>query len=264
MQDNRHKRDVFFQYPLSRFTTSEGEIDLPILYFDDSVTMALFLVDRSKAAALVTDPELTVVPVLGGKALVGVAFYQYRHTAIGAYNEVGVAIAVAPQGVACGCAPLATLMRPLDKNPLGFHIIDLPVTTAAACSAGREVWGLPKFVTPIDFNLSGRRFGGAVQHPETGEVMLTLSGQARCAVPGPLLDLVLYSRHEQKLLRALVNTRGGARWMRGAGFMLRVAKEAQHPMAERLRALGLEQASPVAVCASDQLQLRLNAGAPVY
>ena len=140
-------RDPFFQYPLTRCQTSAGEIDMPILYYDCSIAMALFMVDVDRAAALVRDPGLQVLRVAGGKTLVGVAFYEYRQTAIGAYNEVGVAIAVAPTGVRVPALPLLSYVKALDRNPLGFHIVDLPVTTEAACAAGREVWSYPKFVS---------------------------------------------------------------------------------------------------------------------
>ncbi|MDE2402901.1 MAG: acetoacetate decarboxylase family protein [Burkholderiales bacterium] len=257
------QHDVFFQYPLSRFGTSCGEIDLPILYYDCSVVMAIFLVDADKAAAAVRDVALTVVPIAGGKALVGVAFYEYRETAIGPYNEVGVAIVVAPKGQRLPRLPWWSLVGALDKNPLGFHIVDLPVTTDAACSAGREAWGYPKFVTPIAFASEGQRFRGVVTDPQDQSDLLTLEGRIGMGLPGPLLDLALYSRLNGQVLRTLVNTRGGAQLAMGGGLQLKVSASSRHPMAERLRMLGLDGARPLCVSHSDRLQLRLNAGAPI-
>mgnify|MGYP000864715816 CR=1 FL=1 len=34
--------------------------------------------------------------------------------------------------------PLLRMLGSLDRNPMGFHILDLPVTTEVACAAGRE------------------------------------------------------------------------------------------------------------------------------
>lgn len=263
MQHPDWDQDIFFQYPLSRFATSAGEIDLPILYYDCSVVMALFLVDVDKAAAVVRDPDLTVVPVMGGKTLVGVAFYEYRHTAIAPYNEVGVAIAVAPQGTCVPRQPMLSLLRPLDKNPLGLHIVDLPVTTDAACAAGREAWGYPKFVTPIGFALDGKHFRGTVTDPQDPSDLVTLEGRFGLGIRGPLLDLALYSRLDGQMLRTLVNTRGGATVSTGGSLRIKVSASSRHPMAERLRALGLDGARPFCVSRSDRLQLRLNAGAHI-
>lgn len=256
-------QDVFFQYPLSRFATSAGDIDLPILYYDCSVVMALFRVDVDKAAAVVRDPDLVVVPVVGGQTLVGVAFYEYRHTAIAPYNEVGVAVAVGPRGTNAPRPALWSLLGPLDKNPLGLHILDLPVTTEAACAAGREAWGYPKFVTPIGFDLDGKYFLGTVTDPQDQTDLVTLEGRFGLGVPGPLLDLALYSRLNGQMLRTLVNTRGGATVSTGGSLRLDVSASSRHPMAERLRAMGLDGAKPVCVSRSERLQLRLNAGAPV-
>lgn len=252
-------RDPFFQYPQTNAATSEGDVALPILYYDDSQCMGLFYVDHAAAQAMVQGDGLDAVRFAGGKALVGVAFYQYRQTSIGVYNEVGVAIAVVPAGTRQPALPMLSMLGALDARHVGFFIVDLPVTTAAACAAGRELWGYPKFVTPIRFVLQGGRFNGAVVDPAgTGDIV-ELSGDAGVAVPGPLLDLVLYSRRNGALLRTLVNTRGGGRIGRSGSMRLTVT--GQHPMAQRLRALGLANAAPSIVMYSDRLQLRLNAGA---
>lgn len=260
MHHPQWQNDRFFQYPRNTLSTSEGEVVMPILYYDDSVMMALFRVDYDQAQALVGDPDLQVVRFLGGKALVGMAFYQYRDTSIGDYNEVGTAIAVVPRGTPAPRWPLLSMLNALDKASVGFCILDLPVTTAAACAAGREIWGYPKFVTPIGFSLQGRHFDGSVTDPVTGKDLVRLSGATGLAVPGPLLDLVLYSRHQGQRLRTLVNTRGGAHIGLPGSLRLTVSDSA-HPMAQRLHTLGLNQARPAFVFHSHALQLRLNAGA---
>ena len=254
-------RHPFFQYPLTRFATSAGEIDLPILYYDCSIAMGLYWVDYDKARALVTDPGLEVLRLRGNKALAGTAFYEYRKTAIAPYNESGLAIAVAPKGARVPRWPLLSLLRSVDKNPLGFHILDLPVTTEAACAAGKEAWGYPKFVTPIRFDAAGRGFEGVVSDPQDGSALMALRGRMGLALAGPLLDLVIYSRHQGQLLRTLVNTRGGARLALPGSMQLTVSPSSTHPMAQRLRQLGLDGARPFCVSRSDALQLRLNAGA---
>lgn len=262
MSIDKWNQDYFFQYPRTVIPTSEGDVEMPIMYYDDSVMMALFRVDHERAQAMVADQGLQAVRIAGNKALVGLAFYQYRQTSIADYNEVGVAIAVVPNGTAEPSLPLLSMFRTLDKAPIGFYIVDLPVTTKAACAAGREIWGYPKFVTPIGFKQTGRQFEGSVTDPQTGKNLVRLSGKLGAGVPAPLLDLVLYSRHDNRLLRTLVNTRGGAKACLPGSLRVSVAAS-RHPMAQRLAALGLDQARPVFVFHSDKLQLRLNAGAEV-
>ena len=261
MSQDKWRKDLFFQYPRNTIPTSEGNVEMPIMYYDDSIMMALFRVDFDKAQALVADQGLQAIRVFGGKALVGMAFYQYRETSIADYNEVGIAIAAVPNGTKVPQFPLLSMLNTLDKAPIGFCVIDLPVTTPAACAAGREIWGYPKFVTPIEFSLKGNQFDGAVTDPSTSKDLVRLSGKAGIGVPGPLLDLVLYSRHNGKLLRTLVNTRGGARACLPGSLRVTVSDNSTHPMAKRLHALGLNNARPTLISHSHALQLRLNAGA---
>lgn len=257
---NDYRADPFFQYPLNRYSTSAGDVDLPILYFDNSHFMAMFSIDHGRAQMLTEQDGLNAVRFGNGKALAVVAFYEYRHTAIGRYNEVGVAVAAVPPGTPLPSSSLRSLLRHPDRNPVGFNIIDLPVTTAAACAAGRDVWGYPKFVTPIGFSLKGRVFHGSVKDPEADKDILNLSGRAGIGVAAPLLDLVLYSRHNGQTLRGSANTRGGGRLCLPGSMRLTVS-DSTHRMATNLRALGLDGARPAFVSHTHALQLRLNAGA---
>lgn len=252
------QQDPFFQYPRTPVTTSAGQVEMPILYFDNSQWMCLFWADLAAAKTLVAQ-GLEVLS-FGGKALVGVAFYEYRGSSIGAYNEVGVAIACVPKGVAAPRWPLLSLLRHPDHNVVGLYIIDLPVTTVAACAAGREIWNYPKFVTPISYQMQGKHFSGAVQHPEGGADILRLSGKAGLGLPYNVIDLVLYSTHQGQRLRTNVNTRGRAQAALGGSVRLRLSAT-EHPMAQRLAKLGLDGKKPFAVIYTDKLQLRLNSGA---
>ena len=260
MSNVKSQNDFFFQYPRTPFQTSEGAVDLPIFYYDNSVLMALFRVDYDKAQAMVADEGLDAVRVSGGKALVGLAFYEYRETSIADYNEVGLAIAVVPKGTRAPKFPMLDMLKPLDKASVGYFIVDLPVTTPAACAGGREIWGYPKFVTNIDFSLRGNGFDGSVTDPDTGKNLLRMAGKTGLGLPGPLLDLVLYSRLQGQMLRALVNTRGGAKICLPGSMSVEVCAS-EHPMADHLRELGLNNAKPFMLFYSHALQLRLNAGA---
>lgn len=256
------QKDPFFQYPLTQFESSEGVVDLPILYFKNANVMAMFEVDLSTANRLVNDQGLAAVPFSKDKALAVLAFYEYRETAISDYNEVGVAIACVPNGIEMPKLPLLALYKSVDKQQVGFNVIDLPVTTAAACAAGKEIWGYPKFVSSIDFSLSSERFHGAVIDPTTGDPMVELTGDFGIGVPAPQLDLILYSRKNGELLRTIVNTRGGGKACLPGSLRLNVSSS-EHPMAQRLVQLGLRDSTPKAVFYSRGLQLRLNAGARI-
>jgi len=255
-------RDPFFQVPTNLMSTSEGDVAMPIKYYDDSNFLAMFWVDLARAQRHAAQDGLEAVRFGNGKALAVVAFYEYRETAIGAYNEVGVAVAAVPPGTALPRAPLMSLLRSPDKNQVGFYVIDLPVTTPAACAAGRDIWGYPKFVTPIGFSLTPDQFCGTVKDPDAEGDIVALTGRTGLGVAAPLLDLVLYSRLAGKVLRGTAITRGGGRLCLPGSVRLNVSGS-RHRMANNLRDLGLSGARPFAVSHTDKLQLRLHAGAVV-
>ncbi|HTN33266.1 MAG TPA: acetoacetate decarboxylase family protein [Marinobacter sp.] len=255
-------QDPFFQYPLTPFETREGTINLPILYYDNSNFLALYEVDLDKAQTVLNAPALDVVTFSGNKALVAIAIYEYRDTEVGVYNEVGVAIATVPAGTPQPRHPWLAMYQPLDARKLGLTVVDLPVTTAAACAAGKEVWGFPKFVTDISFSLSETDFSSTVKDPKGKDTILTMSGKPGFGIPGPQLDPLLYSRHNGDLIRTLVVTRGGGRVCRPGSIRATVGSSS-HAMAQRLRELGVHGKKPKLVFYSHKLQLRLNAGAKV-
>ncbi|MFY9179212.1 MAG: acetoacetate decarboxylase family protein [Venatoribacter sp.] len=252
--------DPFFQYPRNPVETSVGPVEMPILYYDNSQWMFLFWGDLAAARELIDD-GLEVVS-FNGKALIGVAYYEYRDTSIADYNEVGVAIGCVPKGVKVPLKSFASLLCHPDNNAVGMHIIDLPVTTKEACAAGREIWNYPKFVTDITFKENGREFVGIVKDPEGGNDIVTIQGKASLAVPYKVIDLVLYSKHNNQLLRTNVNTRGLGKASLGGTLRLAIGNT-NHPMGERLAKLGLNGKKPLLVIRTDKLQLRLNSGAAI-
>lgn len=258
-------RDRFFEVPRSTAQTSAGQVDLPILYFEVSNVVAYTAMDASAARALLEDTPWRPVLLPTGHAVGGISFYAYRRTSIGPYHEVGVALAVTPRSAEPLRLPLLDLVTPSVRRTVGFHVLDLPVTTEIANAAGRELWGLPKFVTDLPFRLEagrlGGRFEGRVADPDGGPDIVRLSGRLLPGLPAPGLDLVLYSRRDDAPLRTVVDVSAPSRLAAGAGLRLTVGASA-HPMARRLRRLGVE-GRPLLVQYTDRFRSRLNAGVVV-
>ena len=254
----------FFQVPRQRVQTSQGAVELPILYYDTSTLNAFFLVDKAKVEAVLKGTGLSPALTIGGMALVALACFEYRDTSVGVYNEVGVAAAVTRNGEALplgGWRDLLATLRQPEERRVAFHIIDLPVTTAAANAAGREIWGYPKFVTEIPFTLNGRHFHCAVKTPEGGTLM-QLTGRMGPSFPTAPLSLTLLSLRDGEMVRATVNVRGASK-MALPGSLKLTVPDSRHPMAQRMHALGLDGAEPFAVNWTHDFQSRLNAGVVV-
>ena len=252
--------DPFFQVPQTTHTTTQGPIDLPILYFDVSTLLAFFVANRDAVEAKLDGTGLRPALTLGGRALVGIAHYEYRQTGVGSYNEVGLALPVLPEAAPAPRNLIQALYGSVDERYLGFHVLDLPVTTPLANAGGRELWGYPKFVAPIPFHLDRKSFSSTVMDPDGHGDIFSLSGRLGASLPAPPMSLVLYSHHQGKLLRTTVNVRGRVNLRRGRGLQLRVG-ESTHRMARNLRDLGLDRARPAIVMDTHRFQSRLNAGA---
>lgn len=255
-------RQKFFRVPRTPHATSEGSVELPILYYDVTNVVALFLADRAGASELLADAGLDVALARGDRALVGVSFYEYRHTTVGVYNEVGVAIFAVPRGQRPTRLGAAELYVPPSWRKVGAYVVDLPVTTAAACAAGRELWGYPKFITDIPFERNGRHIDTAVIDPDDGETICEFTGTMGRGVPAPAMSLMTYSRKDDALCRTHVDVRGAVE-ARGPGTTRLKVGASSHRMANNLRRLGLGSAQPALVMVTDRFQSRLNAGRAV-
>ena len=253
----------FFAVPRVPHPTSSGPVDLPILYYDTSYVMALFFADRTAAEDRIRDQGLRPALTRGGQAVVALAGYDYRDSTVGPYLEVGLAIPAVPADAPRGRRWLQVLRN--EESPgrdLGFHVLHLPVTTEVADSAGRDIWGLPKFVTEIGVRHVGRDIMVRVDDPATGEPIATLDGRAGPGVRSPSLPVMLYSRLAGNLLRTTVNGRGTNTAYPGGRLRMRVGTSA-HPMADTMRGLGMDGLKPWLVLTADSAQSRLNQGASV-
>jgi hypothetical protein len=251
--------DPFFDVERTIHRTSAGLVELPILYFDASNVIAMFDADLRGARELLAGTGLEPAVVRGDKALVGLSFYAYRRTTVGTYNEVGTAIFARKKGERGRLPGLAQMLLPPSRRTVGAWVVDLPVTTEAANAAGRDLWGYPKFVTAIDFELRGRTFRGVVQDPLGGDWICELAGEMGAGVIAPAMSLVTFTRMDATLVRTHVDVRAPTRVRSRWSVRLDIGAST-HPMAEHLRTLGLDGARPKALVVTERFQSLLHAG----
>jgi hypothetical protein len=263
--------DPFFDVPREVAQTSEGPVELPILYRRTRNINAFFLAERGRVEAALDAAgagELRPTCEWRGKSLVALACFEYQDTSIGPYHEIGVAVAVVPRGVRPRIGHWLQMFADVDsdRREVGMYVLHLPVSTAAACAAGREIWGLPKFVTRFHYGRAGRSVEIELADPEHADdashCIFALTGTLGGSLPVPAQSLLLYSHRQGQWLRTAVNVRGGARVYSGRNTQLRLGGSA-HAMAGTLRALGLPGLRPLCLTDTDRFQSRLNAGHPI-
>ncbi len=254
----------FFGVKRSAAKTSEGDIDLPMLFYDVGVRYLNFWVDYEKAASRLSGTGLLPCRFFNGKAIVSLVYFQYRSVEIGPYDEVTITIVVHPEILKKPLfyLPAFLIRSGMEKNNLGAYVLEMPVTTPAARAAGREIWGYPKFVTKISSALTPDSFEFGVFDPVTNEPIFSVSCKTGAGIKVSGFDLATYSNLNDSILKTIVNI--------DAKYRVSSAKDCEletgpsdHRMARNIRDLGLDRVKPFMVMATDLFRSRLNRGEPV-
>jgi len=220
-----------------------GKCSLPIRYFDARCLIAEFSLERSRVNEALRGTGLRAAT--GGEtASVLYGCFEYRDSDLGPYNEIGLSIPA---------------LAPGDAEP-ALYVMQLPVTTAETDRIGRALWGYPKFVAGINIHSDGRAFSSALRDP-AGLLIAKLDGVFAALKSSPPTDLPTFSHLNGQLLRTRIEALTPFEEGGGAGFVLKVGPS-DHPMAQALRALGLDGARPVGVRRADPFQAMLFPGFP--
>jgi hypothetical protein len=211
-----------------------GSVELPIVYRAGDWCGALYRVELARARPFCEALDLEPWPVFGA-AVAGVYAWEYRDTSIGPYAELGIGLLTRRRGQKPSLLRLALDMSAQDAQ--GLLVLCLPVTTEAACAAGKELWGYPKYVSQIstqfDEHTARVRLGSELEL-ELGPVR----GLAR------RLPIVTFTALGGQLLRTSIDvqstptlglpSRAALRLLGGPG-----------PTATVVQALGLHEHGPV-------------------
>jgi hypothetical protein len=210
-------------------------VSLPAVVRDASSGSVLYMVDAAEAAKLVPD-AFEVVEAAPGKTQFTVVIVDYRDNDLGDYDEVGLIFFVKP--------------KDQPDADLGTYIYKLPVNQSFTCEAGCSIWGFPKSVEQIDFQKDDE--SATCRLDMDGQHVLTLTvprgGEGETAEG----DAVGYTIIEG-VAHKLVFSRGGRGELTvpgGEGVRLELG---DHPIADELRALGLETATPLVSAWSEQM-----------
>ncbi|MBW2421144.1 MAG: acetoacetate decarboxylase family protein [Deltaproteobacteria bacterium] len=220
----------------STFEIQGQTVKIPAIVRDASSGTAMYMVDATAAQELVPD-AFEVVEASAGQTQLTIVIVDYRDNDLGDYDEVGIVFFVRPAG-----------------NPdaaLGSYIYKLPVNQSFTCEAGRKIWGFPKTVEEIDFNYADD--SATCKLAMGGQHVLTLtvprggdgSTPDAAAVGYTLIEGV---PHQNEFLRG---GEGEQTVPGGAGVSLELG---DHPLAEELRSLGLESATPVLSAWSEHMR----------
>jgi len=189
---------------------------------------ASFAVPADRVAAIVAPAGLTPATLPGGRAMLSLAFVRYEDGDLDAYREIAVAFLVTD---------------PEQPKRKGAYIHRLPVDQEFTCAAGRDIWGFPKFVTPIEINEELRADRALLT--VDGRMALTIT--QRRGLPAPMRSTAIdaFSFGGGVLRRTRWELRGAGSRLRTGGARVELGTG---EIADELRSLGLPKRALMSGC----------------
>ena len=200
---------------------------------------------QNRASELLGGAGLQAVLQEDGKAIVELFCIEYRETDIGPYNEVGLTVRA----------------RASSDSIAANYVVHLPVTTAVANRAGREIWGYNKFVAAIDLRSSGKTFSTVLRDSD-GDVIGALEGVRGVSVPTPATDILTFTVHQGRLIKTVIKVLTPSLTSSGDSFVFKVGMS-RHPMATDLRTIALRWSSSGSDDYADPFQALFFPGRPL-
>jgi hypothetical protein len=222
-------------------------VTLPVTIPDARITSVVFATPAAAARGLLAETPLEPLEVRG-RAFSLLMCVHYGDWVLGSYDEVGVGLLASGPGLKAG-----------------LHLLDLPVTGEFTREAGQDFWGLPKWMMDADLRFDGGETSVVVRDGGAEVMRATVRhGRRRLPVPVrasvPSWSYLAYGAQAHRLLRGRVPMNlDGVRLGRG-GVAVRLG--GPHPMADRMRALGM-LGRPLLTVHADRLTGSLDEFRPV-
>ncbi|MEU1386656.1 MULTISPECIES: hypothetical protein [unclassified Nonomuraea] len=249
--------------PVHAVDGSEGAVELPIRCRDGEALTACFATSPAAVAGLLAGTGLGPVVRVAGRALVVVHAARNRHTGVGDYAELQVGVVVpgpfrSPEsGPPWWGSRLPGLLRAADVRRCGGFLVGSAVDSAVVQALGTRLWGGETYLTALELRLGARSAHLAADR------ILTLRGRLGPGLPLNDPGLVGYAREAGAVLRSRVRARGRARLHAAPSLRLAVEPRSAHPLAERLRELGLDGARPLLCLSATTRRTLRDAAVPV-
>lgn len=218
---------------MTAYTVQGRQVITPVEVRDASQWSAQFLVPADAAQTMIDASGLEVARPFPGRAVVVLAFVDYRDSDLDAYHEVAITVVVRLDDASPRRGE-GELMREFWAGKVGAYIHHLPVDQTFTLDAGRSIWGFPKFPAQIELRQVGGYSVCELRHDD--EHVLTLAVRDRGWFPLPSASPPSYAFLDGVLRRtewAQTGERPSAR-LGGAELTL-----GSHPIAEELASLGL-------------------------
>lgn len=157
--------EFFRSLPKTAVASRIGSTLTPNYYYRMSVAR-LGMLAPSRAIRSRLPRELAPLELAPGLGLISVIFFRYDVCDIDFYTEAAVGIAVRP--ARHGRLAAVDTLEALSTDHLHSYVLSLPVNTQIAQVRGHDGYGLPKWVTDLDVDITTSRTTARVANAEGG------------------------------------------------------------------------------------------------
>lgn len=173
----------------------EGQtLRYPTYFKDGAAAAGLFVVSAEEADRRIADSGFKTARIAPGKAIFSLTCVDYRDTQCGVYQEIAMSFFVAPLHPVGPKIPYISTIADLIRGQVRSYTWVLPVTSALACEAGRQMWGFPKTIEDITFE--DRQGQATFTLRRDGNEVLRYSVASRGAKKPPVMHAPVYSVFE--------------------------------------------------------------------
>lgn len=208
---------------------------LPCFYYDARALGLVYSARLDRLEALLPDSRYRPLRLTPSRGLLAITAFEYRHTDIGPYNELSIAVLLERPGRG-GPPPIGAIRQNWAQT---FHafVWQLPVTTEIARRGGVELYGYPKFLAAIEF--SERPDEIRCRLAVGDREILHLSGPKPTTRPGRVATYFTYPCRDGQILKAEVRVNPIAVGVAFRPARVRLEFDRAHPIGATLGSLDL-------------------------
>lgn len=237
---------------------SKETYTFPVKFDDVHYIAALYTGNKEKIDALLNGTGLKAGLHFFRKPVVALGLIQYKKSDLGAYHEIILAIPVIKSHEKTGWKNWLDLYAGFNKRKGGQYIIHIPVTTQQSVDAGRNIWGYPKTLLPINHSFTNNQVETNLFNEEK-DPLLKVNGRLGLGIPIPTMQLMTYSFLNRKLIKTTVNIFSGMKWKLGSQLKIHV-NDSTHPMGKDIIELGITEKNPIFCIESKHFRAHFNEG----
>ena len=222
-------------------------VELPCVVRDAGSGNVVYMVPSEIAQKRIPGDAFEVVEAAPGMTQLILAIIDYRDNDLGDYHEVGIIFLVKPRGA--------------SPEQTGTFIYRLPVSQSLSCEAGCTIWGFPKTVEGIDFSYADETVRCRLEMDGRPVFTLTMPRLDSQEEPADEAETRTYTYLDGRPHATPFHT-GGATAITpsGEGVVLDLG---DHPLADELRELGLQDSVPVMSGWNEHMTGRFGEARPI-